>query len=164
MKIFKDFSKSYEIFSIYNIYIYILFMNNIMIIIRAGFIRYWVVSALEVIRCNWCLVMSSKQVQGQIIFANSKHPTGFDKVVSSAMFSSYFFQVIFPLMMEFIVPRNLVSRKHYHFYSNYYYYSKKDWQCKAGRGRLTPYHSEDPSPTLLTYRGKEEKGKIVLLY
>ena len=38
---------------------------------------------------------------------------------------------------------------------------KKDWQCKGGRGRLTPYQSEDPSPTLPTYRGKEEKGKIV---
>ena len=38
---------------------------------------------------------------------------------------------------------------------------KKDRQCKAGRGRLTPYQSEDPSPTLPTYRGKEEKGKIV---
>ena len=38
---------------------------------------------------------------------------------------------------------------------------KKDWQCKAERGRLTPYQSEDPSPTLPTYRGKEEKGKIV---
>ena len=35
----------------------------------------------------------------------------------------------------------------------------KDWQCKAGRGRLTPYQSEDPSPILPTYRGKEEKGK-----
>ena len=38
---------------------------------------------------------------------------------------------------------------------------KKDWQCKAGRGRLSPYQSEDPSPTLPTYRRKEEKGKIV---
>ena len=38
---------------------------------------------------------------------------------------------------------------------------KKDWQCKAGRGRLTPYQSGDPGPTLPTYRGKEEKGKIV---
>ena len=38
---------------------------------------------------------------------------------------------------------------------------KKDWQCKAGRGRLTPYQSEDSSPTLPTYRGKEEKEKIV---
>ena len=37
---------------------------------------------------------------------------------------------------------------------------KKEWKCKAGRGRLTPYQSEDPSPTLPTYRGKEEKGKI----
>ena len=37
---------------------------------------------------------------------------------------------------------------------------KKDWQCKAGRGRLAPYQSEDPRPTLTTYRGKEEKGKI----
>ena len=38
---------------------------------------------------------------------------------------------------------------------------KKDWQCNAGRGRLTPYQSEDPSPTLPTYRGEEEKQKIV---
>ena len=38
---------------------------------------------------------------------------------------------------------------------------KKYWQCKAGRGRLTPYQSKDPSPTLPTYRGKKEKGKIV---
>ena len=38
---------------------------------------------------------------------------------------------------------------------------KKDWQFKAGRGILTPYQSEDPSPTLPIYRGKEEKGKIV---
>ena len=37
---------------------------------------------------------------------------------------------------------------------------KKDW-CKAGRGRLTPYQSEDPSPTLPAYRGKEDKEKIV---
>ena len=37
---------------------------------------------------------------------------------------------------------------------------KRDWQCKAERGRLTPYQSEDPSPTLPTYRGKEEKWKI----
>ena len=43
---------------------------------------------------------------------------------------------------------------------NYYYYLK-NWQCKAGRGRVIPYQSEDPSPTLPTYRGKEEKGKIV---
>ena len=38
---------------------------------------------------------------------------------------------------------------------------QQDWQCKAGRWRLTPYQFEDPSPTLPTYRGKEEKGKIV---
>ena len=56
-------------------------------------------------------------MQDQIIFANPKYPTGFNKVVSSGMFSSYFFQIIFPLIMEFIVARNLVSRKHYHFYS-----------------------------------------------
>ena len=37
---------------------------------------------------------------------------------------------------------------------------KKDWQCKAGRGRLTPYQSEDRSHTL-PGRGKEDKGKIV---
>ena len=34
-------------------------------------------------------------------------------------------------------------------------------KCKAERGRLTPYQSEYPSPTLKTYRGKEENGKIV---
>ena len=38
---------------------------------------------------------------------------------------------------------------------------KNDWQCKAGRERLNPYQSKDPSPPLPTYRGKEEKGKIV---
>ena len=38
---------------------------------------------------------------------------------------------------------------------------KKDYQCKAGRGRLAPYQSGDPSPTLPTYRGKEKKLKIV---
>ena len=38
---------------------------------------------------------------------------------------------------------------------------KKDWQCKAGRGRLTPYQSEDPSPTLPTSSRKEDKIKIV---
>ena len=31
----------------------------------------------------------------------------------------------------------------------------------AGRGRLTPYQSEDPSPTLPTHTGKKEKRKIV---
>ena len=39
---------------------------------------------------------------------NSKYSTGFDKVVSSG-WNLY--------KVEFIVPRNLVSRKHYHFYS-----------------------------------------------
>ena len=38
---------------------------------------------------------------------------------------------------------------------------KKYWQCKALRGRLPPYQSEDPSPTLPAYRGKEDNGKIV---
>ena len=34
---------------------------------------------------------------------------------------------------------------------------KKDWQCMAGRGRLTPYQSEDPNPTLPTYRKRRER-------
>ena len=38
---------------------------------------------------------------------------------------------------------------------------KRDWQCKAGRERLTPYQSEDPNPTTPTHRKKEEKGKTV---
>ena len=35
-------------------------MNNIVFIIPAGFIRYSVVSALEVIRCSCCLVMNNE--------------------------------------------------------------------------------------------------------
>ena len=34
---------------------------------------------------------------------------------------------------------------------------KKGQQCKAGREWYTPYQSEDPSPTIPTYRQKEEK-------
>ena len=34
-------------------------------------------------------------------------------------------------------------------------------QCKAGRERITPYQSEDPSPIIPTHRIKEEKGKTV---
>ena len=36
---------------------------------------------------------------------------------------------------------------------------KKGRQCKAERERYIPYQSEDPSPTIPTYRQKEEKGK-----
>ena len=36
---------------------------------------------------------------------------------------------------------------------------KKGWQRKAVRERLTPYQSEDSSPTIPTHRMKEEKGK-----
>ena len=37
---------------------------------------------------------------------------------------------------------------------------KKYWQCKAGRGRLTPYQSEDPSPThYQPIKEKKWKGK-----
>ena len=47
----------------------------------------------------------------------------------------------------------------------YYYYIiiiiiiiiKKGRQCKAERDWYTPYQSEDPSPTIPTYRQKEEK-------
>ena len=38
---------------------------------------------------------------------------------------------------------------------------KKCRQCKAERKGYTPYQSEDPSPTIPTYRQKEEKGKKV---
>ena len=38
---------------------------------------------------------------------------------------------------------------------------KKGRQCKAEREWYTPYQSEDPSPTIPTYRQKEEKGKKV---
>ena len=36
---------------------------------------------------------------------------------------------------------------------------KRDRQCKAGKERLTPYQSEYPSPTIVTYIEKEENGK-----
>ena len=36
---------------------------------------------------------------------------------------------------------------------------KKDRQCKAERGRLTPYQSEDRSPTLPTYRAHKAQVK-----
>ena len=47
-----------------------------------------------------------------------------------------------------------------------YYFSiiiiiKNGRQCKAERERCTLYQSEDPSPTIPTYRQKEEKGKRV---
>ena len=36
---------------------------------------------------------------------------------------------------------------------------KKDWQCKAGRGRLTPYQSEAPAPLYQLIEEKNRKGK-----
>ena len=39
--------------------------------------------------------------------------------------------------------------------ANYYYY----FIIEAGRERLKPYQSEDPSPTIATDRMKEEKRK-----
>ena len=38
---------------------------------------------------------------------------------------------------------------------------KKGAQCKVVRKGLTPYLSEDPSPTIPTHRMKEEKAKTV---
>ena len=38
---------------------------------------------------------------------------------------------------------------------------KNNWQCKAGRERLIPHQSKDPSPTIPTHRMKEENGKTV---
>ena len=34
---------------------------------------------------------------------------------------------------------------------------KRDWQCKAGRERLTPYQSEDPNPTTQTLERRRER-------
>ena len=38
---------------------------------------------------------------------------------------------------------------------------KKHWERNAGRERLTPYQSEDPSPTTTTHWMKEKKWKTV---
>ena len=37
--------------------------------------------------------------------------------------------------------------------------NKRGRQCKAEREWYTPYQSEDPSPTIPTYRQKEGKGQ-----
>ena len=37
---------------------------------------------------------------------------------------------------------------------------KRGRQCKAEREWYAPYQSEDLSPTIPTYRQKEEKGKV----
>ena len=34
---------------------------------------------------------------------------------------------------------------------------KKDWQCKAGRGRLPPYQSEDPAPQYQPIEERRER-------
>ena len=36
---------------------------------------------------------------------------------------------------------------------------KRGWQCKAGRERLTPYQSEDPTPQHQHIERKKRKGK-----
>ena len=36
---------------------------------------------------------------------------------------------------------------------------KRGWQCKAGRERLTPYQSEDPTPQHQPIERKKRKGK-----
>ena len=38
---------------------------------------------------------------------------------------------------------------------------EKGRQCKDEGERFTPYRSKDPSPTIPTYRKKEEKVKTV---
>ena len=38
---------------------------------------------------------------------------------------------------------------------------KNGWQCKTGRERLTPYQSEDHSPTISSNIMKDEKPKTV---
>ena len=46
-----------------------------------------------------------------------------------------------------------------HAFSGIIIIIKKDWQCKAGRERLTPYQSEDPNRTSPTHIIIEEKKK-----
>ena len=83
---------------------------------------------------------------------------------------TYFLRVTVSLcaghkLEQFRLPSLLLDmdklKQNFHMVSIIIIIIKKDWQCKAGRGRLTPYQSEDPSPTLPTYRRKEEKGKRV---
>ena len=55
------------------------------------------------------------------------------------------------LPVENVVPQNVGSI--------FIFVIKKGRQCKAERESYTPYQSEDSSPTIPTYRQKEEKGK-----
>ena len=56
-----------------------------------------------------------------------------------------------------IVISSLLLLHHGHIY--YLFIIKRDWQCKAGRERSTPYQSEDPNPTTPTLERKKRKGK-----
>ena len=67
-------------------------------------------TALEVIRCLVMNIDFKTNARSNYIY-KFEVSDRFQQVVSSGMFSSYFFQVIFPLMMQFIVQRNLASSK-----------------------------------------------------
>ena len=83
--------------------------------------------------------------------------------------------LLFPGCNKFLHGRTFFYTCWYHFYSHarmsfipmgamselfiIIIIKKKGQQCKAGREWYTPYQSEDPSPTIPTYRQKEEKGK-----
>ena len=63
-----------------------------------------------------------------------------------------------------IMERSKVGMKEKEVLTAYHYLIiiiiiKKSRQCKAEREWFTSYQSEDPSPTIPTYRQKEEKGK-----
>ena len=73
-----------------------------------------------------------------------------------------FYKVIF-YCIQYIQGRRLLEEHWIWFWIHAAYIIiiiiKKGQQCKAGREWYTLYQSEDPSPTIPTYRQKEEKGK-----
>ena len=72
-----------------NIYIYIFLLS------RAGFIRYSAISALEVIRWNWCLVMNLKQMQDQIHLKNLSTPPVSTRYSIQGCFRLIYFKLFF---------------------------------------------------------------------
>ena len=80
--------------------------------------------------------LNSSHSQSEIIFTNDEH---------TILRGLSFIFALFDLFIIIIIIIIIII--------------KRGWQCKAGRERLTPYQSEDP--TTPTHRNKEKKGKTV---
>ena len=99
-------------------------------------------ATLACLRFRWVAI-------GRFIWVNFKKLTN-----SNQIFWNYFVCIHYQLYK--MSAENIMQ-----FFSSFWIIIiiKKSQQCKAGREWYTQYQSEDPSPTIPTYRQKEEKGK-----